>query len=380
MPLPSPRGKESRSDFVSRCVSFVKREDPKTSNDQAVAMCQTQWRDSKQMEKNINLQFTAPIKETGTFNEDFVIQGIAINETTTSNGHKFIAEELRPAAEGMVGIPLLKDHINSVDTIVGRVLTAGFDDIKKNIQFKARVNDEKAQKLIKRGDLNSVSIGAMVKELEEGEDGELIARGIKVKELSLVAVPADSGATFSTALMEAWSKRKPKPKIKEKETKEKSKSSSDKIKLNGGKSMTEEEKTQAPESEEKPEAKPEEKEEKVDAKLISKELEEAKRKLAEYAAKERKALEAKYKELCEKKKVKALDVSEKDTSMVELLVAQVSELADVDEQKPEEKEEKENSEEEEDTDSDVAEEKGYSVEYSRGSLKGGALTLIRSSY
>ena len=44
MPLPKPNSGEERDNFIGRCISFVKHEDPSTSQDQAVAMCFTQWR------------------------------------------------------------------------------------------------------------------------------------------------------------------------------------------------------------------------------------------------------------------------------------------------------------------------------------------------
>lgn len=267
--------------------------------------------------------FTVPIVESATIDEEFIINGIAINETTTSNGHRFIAEELRPAAEGMRGIPLLKDHDNSVDSIVGKVTAASFDEINKQIPFKARVNDEKMKSLIKRGDLNSVSIGAMVKELEETKEGDLIARGIQIKELSLVAVPADPQATFDIALREAYLQ------------------SSDNILIEPKKEedekMTEEEKTEEPQVEKK--------EENVEAKLLKKELAEANKRLAEFEAEKRKVLEGTYKVLCEKKKVKALDTSLLDNSTLELLKSQVNEMADIDQPKEEPKKEPESKEE-----------------------------------
>ncbi len=44
MPLPKPNPGEDRDKFVSRCISFVKNEDPNTPQDQAIAICFSQWR------------------------------------------------------------------------------------------------------------------------------------------------------------------------------------------------------------------------------------------------------------------------------------------------------------------------------------------------
>jgi len=92
----------------------------------------------------------------------FTIGGVAINETTTSNGHKFIAEELSKSAHTLIDVPLLKDHENRVDNIVGRVKSAHFDESAKNIPFRAIVKDEKMKQMIKDKLINSVSVGAHV--------------------------------------------------------------------------------------------------------------------------------------------------------------------------------------------------------------------------
>ncbi len=154
----------------------------------------------------LQLNFQVDIAEQGFINGDFIIQGVAINSVVTSNNTKFLTEELRKSAETLKGVPLLKDHENLIDSIMGRVLSGTFNEEGENVLFKAKVIDEKAQGLIKDRRLNTVSIGAIVESMDE-EDGLIIPRGIIFKELSLVAVPADSGATFEVALKEAYNNK-----------------------------------------------------------------------------------------------------------------------------------------------------------------------------
>jgi len=206
MPLPKPKKGEKQNAFVSRCISQLDDEGSSLSQEQRVAACFSQWRKSKQ-KMNLKFNYTVPFVSEGIIDDQFIIAGTAINSTITSNNHKFLPEELNKSAVTLKGVPLLKDHRNEVDAIVGRVLEANFDEETESIPFKAKVNDETVKKLIKRGDLNTVSIGAEVSDIEESEDGVLIPRGIKFKELSLVAVPADEGATFSIALKEAYSSK-----------------------------------------------------------------------------------------------------------------------------------------------------------------------------
>ena len=207
MPLPKPRTGEAQDNFISRCMSneTIKKDFGKGSK-QAQAVCFSQWRRSKQM-NNIQLSFKVPIEvieqptsgETGKDTE-FLIQGVAINATVSDNKHKFLGEELDSAAGTLRNVPLLKNHDNMVESIVGRVIDVEYVPAKENIRFKARINNTEIGKhvkeLIKIGDLNTVSIGANVETLDE-ENGLFIPRGIVFKELSLVAVPADSGAKFT---------------------------------------------------------------------------------------------------------------------------------------------------------------------------------------
>jgi len=172
--------------------------------------------------KELNISYSVPIiieqvtEDTATGSvekNEFVIQGVAINSTTTDNNHKFIPEELKLAVSSLINKPLLKDHNALIDNIVGRVIKAEYDEEMQNIQFKAKINSTPQgmamRELIKSGDLNTVSVGANVTSLME-EDGVLVPRGIKFKELSLVATPADDNATFSfkgsfmSALTEAY--------------------------------------------------------------------------------------------------------------------------------------------------------------------------------
>lgn len=150
------------------------------------------------------LEFTSPITENAFVNDDFIIRGTAINETTTHNGHKYIAEELEKAGQGLVDKPLLVDHTNTIESIKGKVIDSFFDQETRSIKFEAKVMDKEIRSMIKDGRISSVSIGAFAEDLVKDEDGSLIAKGIKMGELSLVAVPADDQATFATAIKDNY--------------------------------------------------------------------------------------------------------------------------------------------------------------------------------
>ena len=47
MPLPTPKNKEKRSDFIGRCVSEVAKDPKFKDNKQRVAICYTQFKEAK---------------------------------------------------------------------------------------------------------------------------------------------------------------------------------------------------------------------------------------------------------------------------------------------------------------------------------------------
>ena len=163
-----------------------------------------------------HLEFVAPIVEVtqaNTSDEPLTIKGVAITETTTRNGITYVAEELSLAAPTFRNKPILKDHNNSVDSIVGKTTeNVNFIEADKHIGFEAVIFDPKMKQMISQGLVSNVSIGAMVHNIEEieteSEDGEvtkqLIARGMEGVEISLVAVPGDKNATLAQAMYESF--------------------------------------------------------------------------------------------------------------------------------------------------------------------------------
>jgi hypothetical protein len=186
----------------------------KDASKSAYAICTAQFKKAgkryKEME-NTKLNFVVPIiellqqKDDDKLDNVMRIEGVAIEETTSRNNVTYKVEELEMAADTLVGAPLLKDHNNTVDGIVGKVTEAYMDG--KQLKFKAEVMDDSMKEKIKNGLIKNVSVGSKLKELQkvvEDEVTKFVAKGIEFLELSLVAVPGVKGATFSQSVTEAF--------------------------------------------------------------------------------------------------------------------------------------------------------------------------------
>ncbi len=184
---------------LDRCVQRVMKQGKSKSS--AFAICTASLKKEKSKDWKI-LEFCMPIKEASTVGDDFIIKGIAINETTTRNGIKYIASELDKAAPSFRNKPILLDHVNSVKNIVGRTTeNVNFSSEKAGIEFEAKIMDKEIQKMINDGRIQEVSIGASVKDLiESEEDSSKTAVGLEGMEISLVAVPGDPGASLAMAM------------------------------------------------------------------------------------------------------------------------------------------------------------------------------------
>ena len=149
------------------------------------------------------LEFYVPIEEKFIDGDNFMIRGVAINETTTLNNVKYVAEELQKAAPSFRNVPILLDHKNEVKNIVGRTTeNVNFNSTFNRIDFEAKIMDKDIRMMIEDGRIGSVSIGAKVDDLTEEEDGSMKAVGIRGLEISLVAVPGDSHANLAQAIQQ----------------------------------------------------------------------------------------------------------------------------------------------------------------------------------
>jgi hypothetical protein len=122
-------------------------------------------------------------------NPPYVVHGVAIGAddvTAGEAGLKFWpAEELRQAAETLVGVPLNKNHDDErVEAVVGEVVDAGYED-GVGVVFEAEVDDREIAEQIERGRLD-VSIHALHRNGGTTEDSHTIAEDVHFLDLSVV--------------------------------------------------------------------------------------------------------------------------------------------------------------------------------------------------
>jgi len=225
MPLIKPRKGEPQNDFIGRCMSDSKIKGEFPDNKQRQAVCFSQFKKGKEklfkdeatssndfavnMEKlNYCVEFNHEGDESG-----LLINGTALTETTSRNNVRYNAEVIKNATDSLKGVRLLKDHNNSVDSIVGFVSDAQYNEDRKAIEFKAKILDSGISEKIKSGLIKNVSIGASFKEVKserEGTNKYYVPGNIEFLELSLVAVPGVVEATIDSAIAEFVDKQEEK--------------------------------------------------------------------------------------------------------------------------------------------------------------------------
>ena len=114
-----------------------------------------------------------------------LIRGTAIHPVKTYHPQEwpevrvFLEEELRKAAETLIGKPLVLDHLTPLD---GKVIGAKYED--GALEFVAELNDSAILNLIKNGEIKHCSVEFEWKSLERVNG--IAPRGIKFTALSLL--------------------------------------------------------------------------------------------------------------------------------------------------------------------------------------------------
>lgn len=128
--------------------------------------------------------------------DGYTITGIAIGENDVTRGESGIEkrwprEALKPSADSLAGRPLVKDHDNTTDGVVGEVTSTAYED-GVGLLYEAELYDESLADKIANG-LLEVSIRGYhnnVEDMSEDDDGNKIVEKVVFDNLSIVPTGA----------------------------------------------------------------------------------------------------------------------------------------------------------------------------------------------
>lgn len=205
--MPTPKKYESKQDFISRCIPYVKKEHKDYIYQYSNAVCYNIWMRHKQenedMSKKERILLHLNTELEGHVNlakdDEFVIDRCTmLVGNGTYNGVFFPAEELEKSFFTFEGRPINLNHSSeNVEDIVGYVVDTEFDEGRLTCrpvfdEETAKYNE--AMGYIKSrfhaGDIPNVSVGIwldrMLEEDEETGKERYVARNIDGDHLALV--------------------------------------------------------------------------------------------------------------------------------------------------------------------------------------------------
>lgn len=130
------------------------------------------------------------------------VKGTAIVEGKSRNNVMYLAEELDKFAPTMVGRPILKDHENFTDNVIGKITNARSIDGGKSVEYEGWIVEDGSGIIdkVQDGRISEVSIGANAARLlkEKEDDDCIIAEGLGCLELSTTPVPGVVGTSMAS--------------------------------------------------------------------------------------------------------------------------------------------------------------------------------------
>lgn len=205
--MPLPKENESKNDFISRCIPYVKNEGVAKNTEQAIAICNGIWdkhrQVNKKMKKRMMLHLDAKLNcfiklnDKGKAEIDMDRCTMIVGDNTF-NGVYLPCEELEKSYKSFEGKPININHSSeTVEDIVGYMKDVKFEDGK--ITCKP-VFDEDTVKYpvvigyinsrFNAGDIPNVSIGVwldtVMEKMGDGEQERLVGRELEGDHLAVV--------------------------------------------------------------------------------------------------------------------------------------------------------------------------------------------------
>ena len=196
MPIPKPRKNESKDDFISRCISFLHREDPDRPNKQNIAIAYDAWRKSR---KKASFNFKAVIHSIETGDEKnlatFYLMNTSPNRLKWGVTDKALEEALPTLIGKTIGCgPEYKTDDHYPDPIpMGEWVSTS----KPNgyALATAEITDPIALDKLRRGEWGPISVDILSYK-SKIEDGNHVVESFKFKTVDFVDDPAFPQAGF----------------------------------------------------------------------------------------------------------------------------------------------------------------------------------------
>jgi len=119
MPVPQPKPKETKSDFMSRCIEFEAGLNPKRPPEQVVAICSSAWKESEAMNDK-NLLYEADFTEAKFERENFTIRNVALLGPESSNKRRYTDKCMQGAVSLFENVKAFVDHPSTEEQKTGR--------------------------------------------------------------------------------------------------------------------------------------------------------------------------------------------------------------------------------------------------------------------
>jgi HK97 family phage prohead protease len=227
MPIPNPSDGESHDEFVERCMGNDTMKDDYPDDDQRLAVCQTQWEDSRSagdIERRIAGSIEVVESRKNGKKQPSKLVGYAALFNKPTELFPGLIERIAPGAftrtlaEG-ADVRALVDHDPS--KIIGRTKsgTLALQENRRGLKVAIDAADTQAGrdilKSVDRGDVDQMSFGfRVVKESwEEKKDGSVIRtlEDVDLFDVSAVTFPAYADTTIAARSLELRKQGSEKP-------------------------------------------------------------------------------------------------------------------------------------------------------------------------
>jgi len=203
VPVPKPGKNESKEDFISRCISFLHRENPKRPNDQNIAIAYDAWRKAKKAAAVDGLDektFLATMHSIKTGDEKNLATFYLMNTSPNRLKWGVTDKALEEALPSLLGKSIgcgpgykIDEHYRKEAIPVGEWVS--FNKPNGYALATAEIKDNVVLENLRRGDWGPISV-VIDSYKESSKKGNQVIESFKFQTVDFVDVPAFPQAGF----------------------------------------------------------------------------------------------------------------------------------------------------------------------------------------